>query len=43
MPALPKRIAKLLAGMRANPAGVRFPDALAVAAHFFGQAEAIGD
>ena len=33
----PKRIAKLLAGMRANPAGVRFPDALAVAAHFFGK------
>jgi hypothetical protein len=37
MPAPPKRIAKLLADMRENPAGVRFPDALAVAAHFFGK------
>jgi hypothetical protein len=37
MPASPKRIAKLLADMRRNPAGVRFTDALAVAEHFFGQ------
>jgi hypothetical protein len=33
----PKRIAKLLAEMRANPAAVRFRDALAVAEHFFGE------
>jgi hypothetical protein len=37
MPAPPKRIAKLLADMRANPASVRFRDALAVAEHFFGK------
>jgi hypothetical protein len=37
MPASSKRIAKLLADMRANPAAVRFRDALAVAEHFFGK------
>jgi hypothetical protein len=36
MPAPPKRIAKRLADMRANPGQVRFRDALAVAEHFFG-------
>ena len=34
---MPKRIAKLLAGMRENPRNVRFSDALAVAEHYFGE------
>jgi hypothetical protein len=33
---VPKRIVKLLAGMRENPKTVRFSDALAVAEHYFG-------
>ena len=37
MQARPKRIAKLLADMRANPAAVRFRDAMAVAEYFFGK------
>lgn len=37
MAAPPTRIAKLLAGMRANPGAVRFRDALKVAEHFFGE------
>jgi hypothetical protein len=37
MPGPPKRIAKLLADMRENPAAVRLTDALAVAEHFFGK------
>ena len=36
MPAPPKRIAKRLADMRADPGNVRFRDALVVAEHFFG-------
>jgi hypothetical protein len=32
-----KAIVKLLAGMRASPANVRFADAMRVAEHFFGE------
>jgi hypothetical protein len=37
MAAPPKRIAKLVAAMRANPGSVRLRDALRVAEHFFGE------
>jgi hypothetical protein len=39
---VPKRIAKLLAGMREHPKSVRFSDALAVAEHYFGPARISG-
>jgi hypothetical protein len=39
---VPKRIAKLLAGMREHPKSVRFSDALAVAEHYFGQVRISG-
>ena len=39
---MPKRIAKLLAGMREHPKSVRFSDALAVAEHYFGPARISG-
>jgi hypothetical protein len=42
MPAPPKRIAKRLAEMRTDPGNVRLQDALAVAAHFFGEPRRTG-